>query len=104
MYGTGGEMDGPASKFRSTARPPKVYATLSDEKAIPPFVIVGAVVKAVGYYAGSHKLFSAKVVAIRDKFPRIVVQLISDEDGNTLPLCRPDPKTAYVIGGMVEPV
>ena len=97
-------MDGPASKFRTTARPPKVYATLSDEKVIPPFVIKGEMIKAVGYYAGAHKLFSAKVVAIRDKFPRIFVQFISDEDGNTLPLCLPDPKTAYVHGGMVEPV
>ena len=86
------------------SKAPKVYATLSDETAIPSFVIEGAMIKAVGYYACAHKLFSAKVVAIRDKFPRIVVQFISDEDGNTLPLCLPDPKTAYVHGGMVEPV
>ena len=76
--------------------------TISDEKAIPPFVVEGALIKAVGYYAGAHKLFSAKVVAIRDKFPRIVVRFIADEGGNTLPLCLPDPKTAYVHGGMVE--
>ena len=91
----------PASKFRSAAVKPKPYVAVGDEMVIPPFASVGATVKAVGYYGGSHKLFTAKVIGHRNSFPKIVVRFLSDPDGNENKLALPDPITAYVHAGML---
>ena len=74
----------------------------ADEWEVPPFCTVGACIKAVGFHAGTHKLFTATVTSIRDRFPKIVVEFTSDETGSTHPLALPTPKIAYVHAGMVE--
>ena len=74
---------------------------LADELSVPPFCTVGAQVRAVGWHGGA-KVFLATVRAIRQRFPRIVVEYTADEHGVAHPLALPTPRVAYVHGGMVS--
>jgi hypothetical protein len=55
-------------------------------------------------HAGIRKLFTAKILSIRTRFPRIVVEYTHDEFGQTNAISLPELKKAYVHAGMVEPL
>ena len=57
----------------------------------------------VGLHAGTRKRFKAHVTKLRKMFPRIVVKYIEDETGNAHRLALPDPITAYLTMGDIEP-
>ena len=82
--------------------PPKPYVSTRDETDVPEFASVGATVKCIGWHGGTHKLFTAIVRGVRARFPRIVVEYVADEHGNTLALALPRPKMAYVHAGMLS--
>ena len=102
-FGDAGEMDGKASKYASAPAPPKPYVSVIDEMTVPTYCTVGATIKVAWWHNSAHQLFSARVEKIRPKFPRIVVRFTADAHGNTNRLCLPEPITAYVHGGLVEP-
>ena len=51
---------------------------------------------------GAHALYRATVLEIRARFPRIVIQYMANERGETHPLALPRPVTAYVHAGLVQ--
>ena len=101
MFGDGGEQDGPAKSFRSAPPPPKPFVSMANEVTVPSWATVGASIKAVGWHGGTHKFFAAKVIALRDRFPKIVVEYTADEAGVTLPIALPEPRTAYLHAGLI---
>ena len=106
VFGDRGELDGPASKFKSASlTASKPFVSIAEETEVPDYATVGATVKAIGWHGGAHKFFTAKVLALRARFPKIVVQFIGDADGATLPpIALPEPKTAYVHAGMISEI
>ena len=97
-------MDGPASKFKSASIAPKPFVSVADETLVPDYATVGATVRAVGWHGGTHKFFTAKIIALRTRFPKIVVEFTADEAGATHPIALPEPKTAYVHAGMIAEI
>ena len=71
------------------------------EREVPPYCTV-AEVRALGWreYRNSSK---HSLVRIRDRFPRVVVEFVADENGQTHPLSLPTPRQAYVHRGMLLP-
>ena len=106
FFGDAGEQEGPARKFYSeySVPPTKPCVTLAEEQAVPPYCIVGASIRAVGWVGGAHHIFMATVVGLRERFPKIVVKYTADETGAAHTLMLPSPRTAYVHAGMVEPL
>jgi hypothetical protein len=104
LYGDGDEGHLPASKFRSKPLAPKPFVSVADETEIPSWCTVGATIKAVGYHGGTHKFFTARVQAIRARFPMIVVVFTADENGCEHPITLPEPRSAYVHGGMIAAI
>ena len=96
IYGDNGELDGPASSFRSAPAARKASIDAVEEMGVPAFALPGETVWAMGLHCGVRKRFKAKVVKLRKLFPRIVVQYVATEDGGTHPLELPDPITAYL--------
>jgi hypothetical protein len=102
IFGDNGELDGPASSFRSAPAPRKASVDAASEMGVPAFAQVGQTVWAMGLHCGVRKRFKAKVIKLRKMFPRIVVQYIETETGGTHPLQLPDPVTAYLFMADVE--
>jgi hypothetical protein len=103
-FGDGGELDGPASRFRSASAPRKPSIEPSLEMGVPAYALPGEEVVAWGLHAGVRKRFRARVTGLRKLFPRIVVKYVATEDGTgTHPLQLPDPVTAYLTASDVEP-
>ena len=102
-FGDAGELDGPASRFKSAPPPRKASIDPSHEMGVPAYAMPGADVWAMGLHAGSRKRFKAQVVKLRKLFPRIVVRYTADAAGNTSALCLPDPNTAYLTMSDVQP-
>ena len=98
-FGDAGELEGPAKRFKSAPAPPK--APPADRLLVPEFCTVGANVRVDWWHGGNRQRFSARVEAIRAKFPRLVVRFTADAEGNTHPLALPQPITAYVHAGLV---
>ena len=103
VFGDNGELDGPASSFRSAPAARKASISLAEETGVPAFAMPGATVWAMGLHCGVRKRFRAKVVSLRRLFPRIVVKYIATESGGTHPLELPDPITAYLTMTDLEP-
>ena len=128
-FGDSGELDGPASSFRSASAPRKESIDASLEMGVPAYCLPGEEVMAWGLHAGVRKRFRAKVVGLRKMFPRsmhevarthdmrhdadlwscgrtlgwtVIVKYIATEDGGTHPLELPDPITAYLTASDVE--
>eukprot|EP00966_Prymnesium_polylepis_P301276 6961394-Prymnesium_polylepis.1 len=57
----------------------------------------------MGLHAGTRRRFKAEVVGLRKQFPRIIVNYIATEDGNTAAIALPEMRTAYVTMADVEP-
>ena len=71
--------------------------------AIPPYATVGAEIRALGNHAGGTKMYLAKVIAHRTKFPPIVVRYLRCEETRaTHTLALPTPVTAYVHAGLTD--
>ena len=106
FFGDGGEQDGAASKFKSaTLSASKPFVSAEEESIIPDYAHVGATILAVGFQGGQHKLFKSTVIGHRVKFPRIVVEFLSDPaTGSTSSLVLPSPDTAYVHAGMIQAI
>ena len=100
-FGDNGELDGPASAFKTAPVALKAPVSLSDEVSVPGFAMPGAELWAMGLYAGTRKRFKATVVKLRTQFPRIVVKYTADENGNINPLALPDPNVAYLLASDV---
>lgn len=78
---------------------------MQDETEVPEYATVGATVRAIGWHGGTHKFFTARVLEIRTRFPKIVVEFIADETtGASHPIALPEPKTAYVHAGMISEI
>jgi hypothetical protein len=103
FFGDNGELDGPASSFRSAPPARRPSVSLSEERGVPAFALPGEVVWAMGLHAGVRKRFRAEVIGTRRLFPRIVVKYIATESGGTHPLQLPDPITAYLTMTDLEP-
>ena len=103
VFGDNGELDGPASSFRSVPAARKASIDAVEEMGVPAFALPGETVWAMGLHCGGRKRFQAKVVKLRKLFPRIVVQYVATEDGGTHPLELPDPITAYLTMTDVAP-
>ena len=102
-FGDAGELDGPASSFKSAPPLRKASIDPTHEMGVPAYALPGNDVWAMGLHAGVRKRFKAHVVKLRKLFPRIVVRYTADEAGNTSALCLPDPNTAYLTMTDVEP-
>ena len=102
-FGDAGELDGAASSFRSAPAARKASIDQVTEMGVPAFALPGETVWAMGLHAGTRKRFRAEVIKLRTQFPRIVVKYTATEGGGTLPLELPDPVTAYLHAGDVEP-
>ena len=72
-----------------------------DDGSLPAFCHVGATVRAWGSF-GEYHLFTAKVLAHRDRFPRLMIEYLSDASGSTHAIALPRPKVAFVHSGMVQ--
>jgi len=103
FFGDNGELDGPASSFRSAPAARKASVDAASEMGVPAFAQVGQTVWAMGLHAGVRKRFKAKVIKHRKLFPRIVVQYTESESGGAHPLELPDPVTAYLTMTDLEP-
>ena len=75
FFGDAGEQE--AKRFRSEPVREKAVVPLAVEREVPAFCAVGARVKAIGLHGGSHKLFEARVLRIRERFPRLVVEFVA---------------------------
>ena len=64
---------------------------------VPDWCLPGNEVWATGLHAGTRKRFKARVVKLRNLFPRIVVKFFEDENGETNPLSLPEMQIAYVL-------
>ena len=102
-YGDNGELEGPASSFRSAPAARKASVEASLEMGVPAYALPGEEVWAMGLHAGARKRFKAEVVGLRKQFPRIIVKYVGTEDGNTNPLALPEMKTAYLCAADIEP-
>ena len=78
--------------------------SIADETEVPSWVTVGATIKCIGWHGGSHKFFTARVLEIRARFPRIVVEFTADDTGATHPIALPQPRIAYVHAGMIAAI
>jgi len=102
-FGDNGELDGPASAFRSEPPPRKASIAPELEMGVPAFAMPGELVWAMGLHAGSRKRFKAEVLSLRLQFPRIVVRYTATEDGETASIALPEMRTAYLCAADVEP-
>lgn len=69
----------------------------SVDMGVPAFCLPGGEVYAMGLRAGVRLRFRARVVSLRNHFPRIVVEYLSTEDGvGTGSLELPEMKRAYL--------
>ena len=78
--------------------------SIADETEVPGFAAMGATIKCIGWHGGAHKLFTARVLEIRARFPRIVVEFTADDTGATHPIALPQPRIAYVHAGMISAI
>jgi hypothetical protein len=101
-YGDAGELDGAASSFRSAPSARKKSVSFEDETSVPDFAFPPNELWAKGWHAGRHAWFRARVIKLRPKFPRIHVEFIADEGGNTNALALPE-LSAYVHAADVRP-
>ena len=102
-YGDNGELEGPASSFRSAPAARKASIEASLEMGVPAFALPGEEVWAMGLHAGTRKRFKAEVIGLRKQFPRIIVKYTASEDGNTNAIALPEMPTAYLCAADVEP-
>jgi integrase len=101
-FGDGGELDGPASHWRSAPTTShRVTVSLTEEIGVPAFATPGNELWAKGWHAGAHKWYKAKVVKLRASFPRIVVKYLADDAGNSHRLALPE-LDAYLHAGDVR--
>jgi hypothetical protein len=101
-FGDGGELDGPASHWRSAPTAShRATVSLAEEIGVPAFATPGNELWAKGWHAGAHKWYQAKVVKLRASFPRIVVKYLADDAGNSHRLALPE-LDAYLHAGDVR--
>ena len=100
-FGDGGELDGPARAFRSAPLARRASVSAADERAIPEWCAVGARVLAEGWHGG-RRMFRARVLGHRDRFPRVIVAYEANEAGATDPLSLPTPKWGYAHAGQLQ--
>ena len=92
-------MDGPARAFKSAAATQKAAVDVSEEVGVPGFCMPGEEVYAMGLFAGSRMKFRAKVLRLRQQWPRIVIEYTATADGEgTHRHELPEMITAYVWG------
>jgi len=94
---------GPASAFRSAPLPRKPSLDPSVDMGVPAFALPGEEVRAIGFFGGTRMPFRARVVEIRNQFPRIVIVYTATIDGVTSRHALPEMKTAYVTMADVSP-
>ena len=100
-FGDGGELDGPARAFRSAPLARRASVSAADERAIPEWCAIGGQVLAEGWHGG-RRMFRARVLGHRKRFPRVVVAYTANEHGATDPLALPTPRWGYVHAGQLQ--
>ena len=102
-FGDAGELDGPASAFRSEPPPRKPSVAPELEMGVPAYALPGEQVWATGLHAGQRKRFRAEVTGLRNCFPRIVVKYTATEEGEAAAIALPEMRMAYLHAADVGP-
>ena len=87
---------------RSAPLARRASVSAADERAIPEWCAIGAQVLAEGWHAGGRRMFRARVLGHRKRFPRVVVAYTANEHGATDPLALPTPRWGYVHAGQLQ--
>ena len=98
-------MHAPARAYCTTAvEASKAPVEPSHEMGVPAWATPGEEVWATGLFAGHRRWFKAEVVAVRARFPRILVKYTATEDGATTRATLPEVLTAYLHMGVLQPM